>query len=160
MVDVEVGQLLGPLLLDREQCLRYKARLCEFYYSNIRSCSFLDSFSPRDAELKIEGLIEHVSDGSAMVFGMFDNEELAGFVWAYPHQFRDEVRVYVNEIHVAVPFRGRGVGKQLLSAVESMAKSRGYGAIYLHAEGNNEGAIGLYRSQGYEVERVQLRKGL
>ena len=91
---------------------------------------------------------------------MFDNEELVGFVWAYPHQFRDEVRVYVNEIHVAEPYRGRGAGKQLLSAVESMAKSRGYGAIYLHAEGDNEGAISLYRSLGYEIERVQFRKGL
>lgn len=149
-----------PILLKREQCQKYKARLCKFYYSNIMSCTYLDNFSYQDAELKIEGMIEHVSDGSAMVFGVFDNEELIGYVWAYQHQFREEMRVYVNEIHVAEPYRGRGIGKQLLSAVESMAKERGYGAIYIHAEGNNEGAINLYRSQGYEIERVQLRKGL
>jgi len=151
-----------PLMLNREQCLKYKERLTSFYYSNIRSCSFMDSFSYKDAELKIEDLFEHVSDGSALVFGVFDNdnEELIGYIWAYRHQFREEVRVYVNEIHVGEPYRGRGVGKQLLSAVESMAKSRGYGAIYLHAERSNEGAIHLYKSHGYEIERVQLRKGL
>ena len=120
----------------------------------------MDSFSYKDAELKIENLIGHVADGSAMVFGVFDNEELIGYVWAYRHQFREEVRVYVNEIHVAEPYRGRGVGKQLLYAVESLAKERGYGALYIHAEGNNEGAISLYRNQGYKIERVQLRKGL
>lgn len=152
--------ITAPIHLKREQCLKYKERLCEFYYSNIMSCAYLDNFSYKDVELKIEGLIEHVSDGSAMVWGVFDNEELIGYVWAYQHQFREEVRVYVNEIHVAEPYRGRGIGKQLLSAVESMAKERGYGAIYIHAEGNNEGAISLYRSQGYEIERVQLRKGL
>jgi ribosomal protein S18 acetylase RimI-like enzyme len=41
-----------------------------------------------------------------------------------------------------------------------MARKLGYGAIYLHAEGNNEGAIRLYESEGFEKERIQLRKGL
>jgi ribosomal protein S18 acetylase RimI-like enzyme len=41
-----------------------------------------------------------------------------------------------------------------------MARSKGYGALYIHAEGNNEGAIRLYQNEGYEIERVQLRKVL
>lgn len=160
MIDKLNSQLPGPILLNSELCLKNKERLASFYYSNIRSCAYMDSFSFKDAELKIESLIGHVSDGSAMVFGVFDNEELIGYVWAYRHQFREEERIYVNEIHVAEPYRGKGVGKQLLSAVESMAKERGFGATYLHAEGNNEGAICFYRNQGYEIERVQVRKGL
>ena len=131
-----------------------------FYYSNIMSCSFMDSLTYKDAEQKIEGLIEHISNGSAMVFGVFDNEDLIGYVWAYEHSFREEVRVYVNEIHVDEAYRNRGIGKQLLSAVESMARERGYKALYIHAEGDNDGAIRLYQNEGYEIERVQLRKKL
>lgn len=131
-----------------------------FYYSNIKTCAYLDSFTYKDAEQKIEGLIEHVSNGSAMVYGVFDSEDLIGYVWAYEHQFRDEVRVYVNEIHVDKPYRGRGIGRQLLAAVEQLARERGYRALYIHAEGNNDGAIRLYESQGYATERVQLRKEL
>jgi ribosomal protein S18 acetylase RimI-like enzyme len=120
----------------------------------------MDCFTYKDAEQKIVGLMEHVSNGSAMVYGVFDNEDLVGYVWAYEHPFREEIRVYVNEIHVDEAYRNRGVGKQLLSTVESMARSKGYGALYIHAEGNNEGAIRLYQNEGYEIERVQLRKVL
>lgn len=153
-------ELSEPVLLDQEQCLKYRNRLSDFYYSNMKLCSYLDSFSYKDAELKIESLIEHVSDGSAIVFGVFDQENLIGFIWAYEHPFREEVRVYVSEIHVDEAFRNRGVGRQLLYAVECMARSRGYSALYIHAEGNNEGAIRLYKSEGFVTERVQLRKPL
>lgn len=149
-----------PVLLSREACLRNKERLTAFYDSNMKLCSYMDGFSHRDAELKIEGMTEHVSNGTAMVFGMFDGDELIGFVWAYEHFFRTEKRVYVNEIHVDKRYRHRGIGRRLLTAVEDMARRLGYGAIYLHAEGNNEGAIRLYESEGFEKERVQLRKGL
>lgn len=131
-----------------------------FYYSNFKSCSFMNSFTYKDAERKIEGLIEHVSSGSAMVYGVFDKDTMIGYVWTYEHSFREEVRVYVNEIHVVEAYRNKGVGKQLLSAVETMARERGYGALYIHAEGNNDGAIRLYQQEGYEIERVQLRKEL
>lgn len=152
--------LSEPLRLNREQCLKYKERLANFYYSNIKSCSFFNSFSYEDAEQKIEGMIEYVSSGSAIVFGMFDNENLIGYVWAYEHPYREETRVYVNEIHVDDAYRNRGIGKQLLHEVENMAKERGYGALYIHAEGNNIDAIRLYQNEGYEVERIQLRKQL
>lgn len=149
-----------PLLLNREQCLKYKERLTSFYYSNIKSCAFMDSFTYKDAEQKMDGLIEHVSNGSAIVYGVYDSEDLIGYVWAYEHPFREEIRMYVNEIHVDEAYRNRGIGKNLLSAVENQARERGYGALYIHAEGENDGAIRLYQNEGYVIERVQLRKAL
>ena len=160
MTDAEKGGLSAPILLNREQCLRYKKRFSEFYYSNMMLCSYMDKFSYKDADLKIDGMIEHVSNGSALVFGVFDKEHLIGFVWAYEHPFREETRMYVNEIHVDVPFRGRGIGRKLLKAVEDMARNRGYRAIYIHAEGSNDVAIRLYNSEGYVTERIQMRKEL
>lgn len=149
-----------PLLLNREQCLKYKERLTSFYYSNIKTCAYMGSFTYKDAEQKMDGLIEHVSNGSAIVYGVYDSEDLIGYVWAYEHPFREEIRVYVNEIHVEEAYRNRGIGKQLLYAVESLARERGYGALYIHAEGNNDAAVRLYKNEGYVVERVQLRKAL
>lgn len=155
-----MGEMSVPLLLNREQCLKCKERLTSFYYSNIKTCSFMDSFSHKDAEQKIDGLIEHVSNGSAIVYGVYDGEDLIGYVWAYEHPFREEIRMYVNEIHVDEAYRNRGIGKNLLSAVENQARERGYGALYIHAEGENDGAIRLYQNEGYVIERVQLRKAL
>lgn len=149
-----------PLLLNREQCLKYKERLTSFYYSNIKTCAYMGSFTYKDAEQKMDGLIEHVSNGSAIVYGVYDSEDLIGYVWAYEHPFREEIRMYVNEIHVDEAYRNRGIGKNLLSAVENQARERGYGALYIHAEGENDGAIRLYQNEGYVIERVQLRKAL
>ena len=133
-----MGCLTEPILLNREKCLEYKERLTGFYYSNIKTCAFMDNFTYKDAEQKIDSLIEHVSNGSAIVYGVFDSENLIGYVWAYEHPFREEVRLYVNEIHVDEAYRNKGIGKQLLHAIEDMVKERGYGALYIHAEGNND----------------------
>ena len=160
MVEGNKREISEPILLDGEQCLKYKERLAAFYYLNMTYCSYMDGFSYEDAERKIESMLEHVRNGSAMVYGTFDQENLIGFVWAYGHPFREETRIYVSEIHVDERYRGRGIGKQLLTAVESMARSRGYKALYIHAEGDKDDVIRLYQQQGYVIERVQLRKGL
>ena len=83
MVEENKGEISEPILLDGEQCLKYKERLAEFYCLNMTYCSYMDGFSYKDAERKIESLIEHVRNGSAMVYGTFDQENLIGFVWAY-----------------------------------------------------------------------------
>ena len=160
IVEGNKREISDPMLLDGELCWKYKERLAEFYYLNMTYCSCMDGFSYKDAERKIESLIEHVSNGSAMVYGTFDQKDLIGFVWAYEHPFREETRIYISEIHVDERYRGRGIGKQLLTAVESMARSRGYKALYIHAEGDKDDVIRLYQQQGYVIERVQLRKGL
>lgn len=160
MVEGNKREISEPILLDGEQCLKYKERLAAFYYLNMTYCSYMDGFSYKDAERKIESMLEHVRNGSAMVYGTFDQENLIGFVWAYGHPFREETRIYISEIHVDERYRGRGIGKQLLTAVEGMARSRGYKALYIHAEGDKDDVIRLYQQQGYVIERVQLRKGL
>ena len=104
-IEVNMVEISEPVLLTKGQCLKYKNRLTDFYYSNIKSCSFMDSFSNTEAEQKIEGLIEHVSNGTAWVFGVFESESLVGYLWAYEHSFREEVRVYVNEIHIDESYR-------------------------------------------------------
>lgn len=160
MIAAEKSELTGPVLLNWKQCIQHKNRLTDFYYSNIQSCSHLDGFTYEDAESKIEGMIEHVKDDSAFVLGVFDKELLIGFVWAYKHPFREEERMYINEIRVDDLYRGRNVGKQLLSAVEKLARRQGVSTVYLHAEGDNDGAIRLYEKVGYVIERLQFRKAL
>jgi len=37
-----------PVLLDKELCLKYRNRLTDFYYSNMKLCSYMDSFTYKD----------------------------------------------------------------------------------------------------------------
>ena len=55
-------------------------------------------------------------------------------------------------------FVNEGYGKALLKLVEIKTKEMGIGVLHIHAESDNLGAIGLYKTAGFIVERVQLRK--
>ena len=46
-------------------------------------------------------------------------------------------------------WRGRGVARQLLAALESQARNLGYAALRLETAPGQPEAIGLYRSAGY-----------
>ena len=43
MQDAKQGELSKPMLLNREQCLKYKKRLSDFYYSNITGALKFDN---------------------------------------------------------------------------------------------------------------------
>ena len=136
------------------------ATLMDYYYKNSKACSCMDSFVREDAEAKIKSMIAHIADGSAIVYGCLDGDELLGYIWAYRISFRDEDRVYVSEVHVSEKCRGQGIGHLLLAAVEAEAREMGVPALSIHAEADNAGAIRLYEREGYRMERVQLRKPL
>lgn len=141
-----------------ETAEKYIGQIAQFYFENIRSCAFLDHFTSEDAYKKIGDFIEHLKDRTAISYGAFDDEKIVGFIWSYVHQFREEKRMYVNEIRVKEEYRGRGIGKELLRLAEDKAKELGLAAIYLHAEAGNIDARKLYEVCGYLEERIQMRK--
>lgn len=51
--------------------------------------------------------------------------------------------------------RGKGYGKELLSALITEAKGRGAAVMHLEVRQSNERAIGLYRSFGFEVDGIR-----
>lgn len=105
-------------------------------------------------------LASYLKEGKALVFGYFVNKELVGYVWGYLHKFREEQRIYINEIHVLEKWRSQGIGKQLLDEMEKEAVLRRLKALYIHAEADNEKAVKLYQKEGFKIERIQLRKPL
>lgn len=111
--------------LKHDDCIRYKDTLISFYYRNSVTCSSLSHFSKADAEAKINSMMDHISDGSAIVFGAITGDKLVGYIWSYEYTFREEARIYVSEIHVDESYRNRGIGKQLLRAVETAARDGG-----------------------------------
>jgi ribosomal protein S18 acetylase RimI-like enzyme len=136
----------------------YRKDIAWFYYKNSRLCSCLSHYTYEEAYMKISSLMNHLVDHTATAYGAFDGEEIIGFIWAYVHQFREELRMYVNEIRVKEEYRNQGIGSQLLKMVEEKAKEQGIKVLYLHAEANNLEAIRLYQKCGYSYERIQLKK--
>lgn len=61
-------------------------------------------------------------------------------------------------LQVHPEYRGRGIGKTLLSRLEKYAVENGYDAIDMITSASNDGAIRFYEREGYEIERLQLYK--
>lgn len=144
--------------LNPEVVCRYRNEIAQFYYENIRTCSCFEHYSFNEAYEKIGDLINHLSSNTCIAYGAFEEKKIIGYIWAYLHPFREETRMYINEIRVREEYRNRGIGKELIRMVEERAKELNLPALYLHAEATNSDAIRLYESIGYKTERIQLRK--
>jgi ribosomal protein S18 acetylase RimI-like enzyme len=137
---------------------KYRKEFAQLYFENVRSNAFHEHYTYDEAYKKMDDLIGHLADNTAVVYGAFDDEELVAFIWAYVHPFREETRMYVSEIRVKEEYRKQGIGSQLLRQVEDKAKEIGLHTIYLHAEAGNMDARRFYESCGYVEERIQMRK--
>ncbi|WP_224369695.1 GNAT family N-acetyltransferase [Hyalangium versicolor] len=68
---------------------------------------------------------------------------------------------YLTEFYLRPEARGRGLGKWLLARVEALARETGVEALHLMVRPENEPAVALYRSAGFEEPpRMFLTKRL
>ena len=144
--------------LNAENVQQYRREIAQFYYGNMQTWSCLGQCSFNEAYEKIGDLIGHLNTNTCVAYGAFDDNEIVGYIWAYPHPFREEERMYISEISVKKEYRSRGVGKRLVALIEEKAKKSGLPALYLHAEAGSPDAIHFYESMGYTQKRIQLRK--
>ena len=61
----------------------------------------------------------------------------------------DETRGELKRMYVVPEARGRGIGRELLVALEAEARALGYRGLVLETGTAQEAAIGLYASFGY-----------
>jgi len=63
---------------------------------------------------------------------------------------------WINVLGVRKAFRKQGIGTYLLTEGINWLVSLGYDTVYIGVDGENENALGLYRSLGFEVEHESL----
>ncbi|HET6893786.1 MAG TPA: GNAT family N-acetyltransferase [Candidatus Baltobacteraceae bacterium] len=83
--------------------------------------------------------------------------EGAGFVWAEPERIAGYIGVYPHDEYghvigmlVDERYRGRGIGKALLTRVIEWARTAGLVEISLLVFPHNERALALYRNAGFQ----------
>ncbi len=74
-------------------------------------------------------------------------EGLAGFAVTGAGQ----TIAYLQRLAVDPRWQGRGIGRSLVRTAARWAKRSGVGALMLNTQSDNEGAIGLYESEGFHV---------
>lgn len=77
------------------------------------------------------------------------------------HGFFDNYNtVYLHDLKVFEPFRGRGLGNELMNICHEFAKKFNFDYITLITNCDNEVAQNLYRKLGYEVYKTDNEKDL
>ena len=144
--------------LNTEIVQQYRNEIAQFYYGNMQTCSCLENYTFDQAYEKIGDLIAHLNTKTCVAYGAFERKEIIGYIWAYQHQFREELRMYISECYVKDGYRNKGIGKAMIILIEKRAKELGLPALYLHAEAGSSDAVRFYEYNGYREERIQFRK--
>lgn len=93
------------------------------------------------------------------IFDILDDDERVGYVWLGPTT-ADPKSWWVYDIEILEQYRRRGHARAALDLAHAVASSLGATAIGLNVFGFNTGAQDLYRSLGYEVTAMQMKKEL
>jgi ribosomal protein S18 acetylase RimI-like enzyme len=114
----------------------------------------------------LDRMFARCHDWDGRVFVAEVTGQVVGFVcvWAkVPPEEPDESPAeyaFVSDLVVSKLYRRRGIGKQLLSAVESFARSRGSCSIRIEVSSHNVSARSRYNSLGFEEYKIELLKRL
>ena len=109
---------------------------------------------------KAMALKHYLADGSALLIGAFEGEQLMGFAWFYSYEFCGSQRLHLTEIAVISAFRSQGIAKKMICCAEKIAAQRGICEIDLYTAPDNKAALHVYQELGFIASRVHLVKKL
>jgi ribosomal protein S18 acetylase RimI-like enzyme len=87
--------------------------------------------------------------------------ESVGVVWFHANRGKATPGppcVFIYDLRVYEPFRGKGYGTQAMRLVEEKARELGFDTISLHVFGTNQVAISLYEKLGYVATNLKMSK--
>jgi ribosomal protein S18 acetylase RimI-like enzyme len=109
------------------------------------------------ADILAEGgaLFLAVEDERIVGHAICETEQGGSPTWEWPQDF-----LALVDLVVLPEFRGRGVGDELMAAVEAEGRARGVAALDLAVVAPNEGARRFYERHGFRADIVTYRKPL
>jgi ribosomal protein S18 acetylase RimI-like enzyme len=107
------------------------------------------ALSAEARENLIPGMARH---GGARVFLAYEGQRPVGLAICFQgfSTFRAKPLINIHDIAVDPEFRGRGIGRALLAAVQENARASGCCKVTLEVRSDNHRAMAAYRRAGFE----------
>ena len=98
---------------------------------------------------------------TTLVFLAFYGDQPVGIATCFLgfSTFAAQPLLNIHDLHVAAYYRGRGVGRSLLNAVERKARELGCCKLTLEVQENNHTALALYDAFGFESGQYEPAAG-
>ena len=107
-------------------------------------------FSPNTEE-QIEYRTHMANTSKPGILFLFEGVNPAGYCWTVMVPAESGVRGMIGMIGVVPQYRGKGVSRHILQAGMKHLRSIGHSEIGLEVDGNNDPAVRLYKSTGFEI---------
>jgi ribosomal protein S18 acetylase RimI-like enzyme len=108
------------------------------------------------ANLLPEGV--HTQDHLFFVIEDIQNKESMGVIWLFIDRETEPPSGFIYDLLLHAQFRGRGLGKQAMLALEQKAKDLGLSSLALNVFEDNTVAKALYTSLDYQIQSSNMRK--
>jgi ribosomal protein S18 acetylase RimI-like enzyme len=102
---------------------------------------------------EMAGAIEDVDGafaGENVILAVRDGDALAGFCWCVFFDPGTGLEGEIAELFVAAEHRGLGIARALLDRAVGLFRQRGVTLGYVWTRADNEAAVSLYRSAGFD----------
>jgi ribosomal protein S18 acetylase RimI-like enzyme len=99
------------------------------------------------------------TEGTLLLVAETEAAGVIGLVWVALEVAQSQ-SAWIFDIEIVLEQRGKGYGRALLAAAEREVVARGGDSLTLNVFGGNLVAQGLYKSAGYEITSMHMRKSL
>jgi ribosomal protein S18 acetylase RimI-like enzyme len=143
-----------------EEYAGYRARAVPLYAAElVRSRGLTPEEAEKNSAATFPATVADVlaEDGASISRVLTDDDGPVGWLWLAP---AGADSLFVYDIEIDEPHRGRGLGRATMLAVEDVARAAGHRFVRLNVFGWNTGAQALYRSLGYRTDAIQMSKPL
>lgn len=112
----------------------------------------------------VEGVVKNCKQQNGNIFVAEEDGKVIGFCSVWVEKKPEEListlaeYAYISDCILLPDFRGKGLGKALLSAAEKHAIEAGMKTIIIGVLAKNTGAIEVYKKAGFEDYEMLLRK--
>ena len=89
-------------------------------------------------------------------YNIIENGTVVGCVWI--KVVEENKSAFLYEIYLKEEFRSNGIGKKVMTELESLLSIRKIVFFRLHVFGNNVHAINLYNNLGFQVAGINMYK--
>lgn len=121
-----------------------------------------EHFTPIIGKAQVDYMVEKFQSYSALkgqisdgyeYYQIFDNGEFCGYTGIHPD---GDGRLFLSKLYIKKEARGRRLATGAFEFLKELCRQRGYTAVWLTCNRQNENTLGVYRHLGFET--IDTRK--
>jgi ribosomal protein S18 acetylase RimI-like enzyme len=152
--------ILRPMTL--EEFVQYEDADAHRFAENMVNAGFWSPEGAYDRAKAIHASLlpdgAHTKDHLFFVIEDAQNKDAMGVIWLFIDRETEPASGFIYDLLLHPHFRGRGLGKQAMLALENKARDIGLPSLALNVFEENTIAKALYTSLGYQVQSSNMRK--